>query len=401
MSVYYDFQSIPNYTIGYGTLKEMRRLTRGCGDRYLIVRDGKHISRKTEANLAASLSAAVDADPLAGENMLGRAVGLLDNIEREPEPATVAHYDFLELTATTCSFENAKALGEEIGQYSPEIVVALGGSKCLDLTRAALHFYPQYKRPVLVLCPNILSSNACANGMSVMYNEAGEQMVDFWNLAVMPEFVIVDTELILQSPVASFVAGIGDQLASSVEALHTLKKTGEERVCNYLCIEHHEAVIRLLKEHAAGAVKAMERGEATPEFESVCHAVSYYTAQEFAVATSFFAHILDEALLEYPEVRRRMHGHVVGYGVLPEMVAFGTPEQIEELVPLYREIGLPCTLRELGVTDTSYEAVLAACEKASDKIMASRAIFHWSPEEMAKAVMEADKITENICSSST
>lgn len=392
MSVYYDFQAIPNYTIGFGTLKELRRLTRGYGDKYLIIRDSKHFSETTQAKLESGLNAETDAEPLTGQNMLGRAVGLLDNIERDPEPLAAAQFEYLELTATTCSYENAKALGEQIKEHDPEIVVALGGGKCLDLARAALHFFPQYGRPVLVMCPDILSTNACANGMSVIYDEAGEQMVDFWNLEVMPEFVIVDTELILNSPVDSFVAGIGDQLASCVEALHTLEKTGEANVCIDLCIEHHEAVLRLLKKHAPGAIAAMKQGEATPEFEAVCHAVSYYTAQEFAVATSFFSHILDEALLEFPEVRRRMHGHVVGYGILPEMVAFGTPEEIPGYVRLYREIGIPCTLAELGVEDDSYEAVLAACRKASDKIMASRAIHQWTPEEMADAVMKADEL---------
>lgn len=389
MSSCYDFVSLQSYTIGCGALRELKRITRGYGKRYLIILD-HHATEGVTAVMEASLTQPVDSFACPADNPLGRATGLLDDIARPDTGNVIPEYEFYQAKERICSRRSAQVTGEKIRAYQPDVVVAVGGSKCQDLVRAALHFVGDYHRPKLVLCPTIAASNASSNGMSVMYGEDTGQMADFWSLAVMPECVIVDTEVIIRTPVSTFVAGIGDQISSSLEALHTLQTIGAYDTCDPLCIAHHRAVLDVLKNYSASAVQAMKRGEITREFEWVCHALTRYTGPQLAVATSFLSHILDEALMDLPAVAKRMHGEVVGFGVLPEMVAFGTPDEIYPWVELYRQIGLPVTLEELGLPGCDYETLLSCCRGAADKIMASRALVRWKPEEMAQAVMTAD-----------
>ena len=227
--------------------------------------------------------------------------------------------------------------------------------------------------------------------MSVLYDDSGH-MSDFWNLPVFPECQIVDTALLSKAPYELLVSGIGDQVSSSIEAIHTFDRFDERGTWDPLCRMHHEDVLEILERHGAAAVEAAKRRAVTPEFEWVCHALTYYTGEQSAIAAAYLSHVLDEALVGIPEIARRPHGLVVGYGVLPEMVVCDTPDEISRWLKLYRAIGIPATLDELAGRHVSEDELLACCRAASDKIMASRAIVHIDPEEMVRAIRTSDGI---------
>lgn len=393
MSGYYDFISFQKYTIGYGALRDIRRITYGMGERYLILHDYHcrgAVNERIRESLTMSKSDAVN---ITADNLVGRQPGLMDNLPGE-EKLVPAEVEFCQVENKVCSCQAARKVGKQIVEYHPDIVVAVGGAKCQDLVRAALHYVDRYKRPKLVLCPTVLSSNASATGMSVIYDETTGKMVDFWNLAYMPECQIVDTEILIETPADTLVSGIGDQVASSIEALHTIKRIGEWKICDPLCISHHEAVLNVLRQYSTAAVQAMKERKVTKEFEWICHALTRFTGPQFAIQTAFFSHILDEALITIPRLRTKMHGKMVGYGIIPEMVLFHTPQEIYPWVDLFEEIGIPVNLRQLGIGDYDYEAVKTCCAQAADKIMASRSIIRWTPEEMAQAVMDADRLVD-------
>lgn len=384
----YDFIALQQYTIGYGALRDIRRLTRGMGQRYLVMHD-QHCVGVINERIRESLSGL---EPVLKppDNAVGRAPGLLDSLSHADESESPCEIEFRQVVNGACTIDAARIEGDEIRRLNPDVVIAAGGAKCLDLVRAALHYVGAYRRPKLIVCPTVASSNASANGMSVIYDGDTGQMADFWSLAYMPEGAIVDTEVLIQAPTETLVAGIGDQVASSLEAIHTLKHLGEAAICDPLCIAHHQSVLDVLRTCSVDAVRAAQEKTVTKEYEWVCHAVTRYTGPQLAVATAFYSHILDEALIDIPALKGVMHGMLVGYGVLPEMVAFGTPDEMYPWIDLFAEIGIPVTLDQLGIGDISYDDLLGYCENATNKIMASRAVVRWTAKEMANAVFEAD-----------
>jgi glycerol dehydrogenase len=395
---YYDFTSIQQYTIGQGALKEIKRITFGMGETYLIIVDERHLTERIKHNIVDSFTQPIEKHLIQSENIVGRAPGLLNTLQQPDPNEVVIDYEFYNIPGKICSYETASAVGRKIKEYGPDVVVAVGSSKCLDIVRTATHFVDCYRRPKIVLCPTIVASNASATGVSIIYNQEGTQMLDFWSLAFMPECVIVDTDIVINGPVQAFVAGIGDQISSSIEALHTLERIGAYETCDRFCIAHHEAAIDVLKKYSYQAVESIKTRDITPEFEWVCHAITRYTGPQIAAATAYLSHILDEALIGFPAVAQKPHGHIVGYGVLPEMVSFGTPDAMYEWIDLYKQIGIPVSLAELGIPDASYDDIVKACEAASDKIMASRAVVRWTPDEMAAAIIKADQLATQYLS---
>jgi hypothetical protein len=53
-------------------------------------------------------------------------------------------------------------------------------------------------------------------------------------------------------------------------------------------------------------------------------------------------------------------------------------------------------LGELGIPWATQSDIEAACGESANMIMAAGALVHWTPGEMAEAVMTSDRIVEEI-----
>lgn len=143
-------------------------------------------------------------------------------------------------------------------------------------------------------------------------------------------------------------------------------------------------------------MESVRRQEITLAFEYVINCIAFETGPLGQMCNGYLAHIVDEMLLEFPSCRKLLHGERVGYAVFPELIQAGRSDQITPLVRLYRKIGLPCTLRDLGIPDVTYRELREAAVKANSKIMASLTVHRFSPDEMAQAIIAAEEYIENI-----
>ena len=82
------------------------------------------------------------------------------------------------------------------------------------ITAKAVAYYE--KTPVLI-CPTIASTDAPCSALSVIYTEEGV-FEEYLFLPSNPDMVMMDTEIIAESPVRLTVAGMGDALATYFEA---------------------------------------------------------------------------------------------------------------------------------------------------------------------------------------
>ena len=69
----------------------------------------------------------------------------------------------------------------------------------------------------MVSCPTMASKDAPTSSYSVWYDEKGAcQGFEGWG--VNPDLVLVDSQVIAEAPVRSFVAGMGDALCEALLA---------------------------------------------------------------------------------------------------------------------------------------------------------------------------------------
>lgn len=394
----YDFCGTAWYRMAPGALYDVKHITFGFGRKYLIVTGCGAVTGEAMRRITASFESPVGEHIRSFDNPVGRREGVYNTLPKTDMDTIKLEYKWIDCEGVQVTRENAKHLKEEIEACGADVVVAVGGGKVLDLVRTASHFIDSYFRPKIVLCPTLLASNAPATGLSVIYKEDGSEMEDLWAMQIKPEAVIVDTEILIKAPLRAFVAGIGDQLATYYEGIHAIEQdfynwdTVDRMSRRYLEINGE-----IVLEFAEEAVESVRRQEITPAFENIVNCIAFESGPLAQMCNGYLAHIIDEMLLEFPPCRKLYHGERVGYAVFPELMQVGEPEKIKSLVELYRKIGLPCTLEELGISGITYEELKKAAVYASSKTMARLTVHKFAPDEIVQAILDAERYINDHC----
>ena len=100
-----------------------------------------------------------------------------------------------------CSKKEIKRLGEIVKKEACDVVIGIGGGKIFDTAKAVAYYE---KTPVLI-CPTIASTDAPCSALSVIYTEEGV-FEEYLFLPSNPDMVMMDTEIIAESPVRLTVA---------------------------------------------------------------------------------------------------------------------------------------------------------------------------------------------------
>ena len=290
-------------------------------------------------------------------------------------------------TAAACSKAEARLLASAIAESGADVVVAYGASKVLDLARAALKLL-QPNRPSLVLVPTIVSSNACVGGLAVMYGDDG-RVNGFWALDRAPELVAIDLDLVLGADPRFLSAAMGDQIASSFEAIHAAAG-----LPNSAGVDAHATVLDTIRSYGASALAAVRAREMTHELECVVRCVTFATAEQQASSAVFMAHMLGEVLSSEPELSNRMHGEVVAACVPAELVVTGDVEAASAWIGVLRSLGLPASLAELGLADISRSRLEAFCRAGAGGLMTGEAARRWSAGEIAEFFLIAESLAQ-------
>lgn len=269
---------------------------------------------------------------------------------------------------SSCSFQIEKFSGEctslEIDRIIKivkssgcDIVIGIGGGKIAD-TAKAVAFYTNL--PVII-APTSASTDAACSALSVIYNEDGV-VEKYLTLPTNPNIVLMDTELIAASPTRLTVAGMGDALATYFET----RAVVGSRSKNMAGGNGSKAAVSLSKlcydtllQEGAKAKLALEAGVCTESVENIIEANTLLSGLGFESGGLAGAHSIHNGLTVIEEVSEMLHGEKVAFGTLVQLVLENAPfEEIEKVAGFCIEIGLPVTLRELGMKEVTKERVI-------------------------------------------
>lgn len=121
-----------------------------------------------------------------------------------------------EVFGGVCSHREIDRIAEVARKGSADIVVGVGGGTTLDTAKAAGH----QAGIAWATVPTVASTDAPTSALSVVYTDEGvfEEYVFFPHN---PDLVLVDTEMCANAPYRFLVSGMGDALATWVEARAT------------------------------------------------------------------------------------------------------------------------------------------------------------------------------------
>ena len=253
---------------------------------------------------------------------------------------------------------------EVIEQAGADVVVAVGGGSAIDTVKAAGHLAGIR----WANCPTVASTDAPCSALSVIYTEDGE-FEEYRFFPRNPDLVLVDSQIVANAPVALLVAGVGDALATWLEARATAR-SNSRTMAGGLPTVTGTALAQLswdvLWDNALQAVDAVRDHEVTPAVEKVIEANTLLSGLGFESGGLAAAHAVHNGLTAVAATHGLAHGQKVNIGSVTQLVLEGAPAgEIRDFIEFTTRVGLPTTLTEVGLHADDVDSLRTVADAAT------------------------------------
>lgn len=286
------------------------------------------------------------------------------------EEAVTAGLEEADLPVVRTGFERfataevVDSLAAKIREGGHDVIAGIGGGSTIDAVKAAGHLAGTSWASV----PTAASSDAPTSALAVIYTDEGE-FVEYRFFPKNPDLVLIDTGLVARAPERFLVGGIGDALATWVEARAVAKTRGKTMVGD--APTHAGGALaelswKILWENSLPALDAVRAQKVTPALEAVVEANTLLSGLGFESGGLAAAHAIHNGMTAAPQTHGLTHGEKVNIGTLAQLIMEGADSQeIEEFIAFTTQIGLPNTLTEIGLTPEDTDEVRAIAEAAT------------------------------------
>ncbi|MDR0328973.1 MAG: glycerol dehydrogenase [Planctomycetaceae bacterium] len=288
-----------------------------------------------------------------------------------------------------------KRVGDLAVKEGCNISVAIGGGKVLDVGKGAA--IDNNMRIVTV--PTIASNDSPTSAASVWYDENHIfQGFECWHFN--PDLVLVDSHVIVNAPVRSFVAGMGDALSTWVEmaaSMQTRTKNFSGGVPTLAAEALAKLCFETLLEYGVDAKRDVENHVLTPTVEKIIEANTLLSGLGFESGSLATAHAIGNELSNVPACMQAgmMHGEKVAFGVAAQLCLDDsvTAGYRGALFDFMISIGLPVTFAELNMEPLD----LAVVRTVAENVAVPGSLCHNHPFEVTAqslydAMMSADAL---------
>lgn len=292
------------------------------------------------------------------EQMGGKSLVVTTKSQYDKISQVMGTISQVELFRGECSYEEVSRVETLAREMGATVIVAVGGGKVIDVVKISAD---QLGIPSIIV-PTICATDAPTSGCAVTYTADGEYIrVEYQKTN--PRLVLIDSEIIAHAPTRFLVSGMGDAFATYLEAM-ACEATGSPNECKGggLRTRSAMALCRLctetLFEYGVQARKDNEAGIASEALESVIEANTLLSGLGFESTGLGMCHAVANAFTLIPECHVKYHGEKVAYGCLVELEMYDPLGIKERTYDFFRQIGLPTTLREMGIPAPTEEQIM-------------------------------------------
>lgn len=234
-----------------------------------------------------------------------------------------------------------------------DYIVALGGGRAIDLGKA-LAFESNAS---CIVVPTSAATDAPTSRISVKYRNGYFEKYSYY--AKSPDLVLIDTAILINSPVHFLTAGIADGLSTSIEA-RTVRENRGVNTLGAAPTFAAEAIAEkcrdVLLNYAEAAVEANKHGKVTPAFEAVVEANTLLSGIGFESGGLSIAHALHNAMVSlWGNEIKGSHGQIIALTNLQQLQIEGRKEEFSRYQALFEKLELPITYEALSVLPSANE----------------------------------------------
>ena len=262
------------------------------------------------------------------------------------------------------TYENVDMLANDPQVRQADMILAVGGGKCCDTCKVLAE---QVKKPFFTF-PTIASNCAPCTTLAIMYNADGSFKNNYYS-AKPPLFTFINDVVIAKAPVQYLQAGIGDALSKEPEVLLALRNVALDQnllVGKSLCAACTEPLLTYGRE----AIKSCENNETSAALQETALSVIISTGlvSNMTVCPEFYyntnlAHCFYYGGTIFPNAHEYLHGFWVAFGVLVLLDYDNQIELRDRVLEFCRDIKLPVTLADIGLTEDNLDALIDKATK--------------------------------------
>lgn len=262
-----------------------------------------------------------------------------------------------------CSLSEIDKVADLVEKNSFDGVIGVGGGKVLDLVKATCH--TTHRQAILV--PTLASNCSPWAALSVLYDDTGA-FIRYDVYPVSSSLVLIEPRILVNGPVNMLIAGIGDTLAKWYEADVQMASIENKPVPLQISYYAAKQCQELLLAHSKGAIEAAKSGVINDDFIKVVETIGAMAGLVGGFGDYYGrvagAHSIHNGLTILEETHHALHGDKVAYGILVQLVLEEKWDEIDRLIPIYREWGLPISISEIGVQNLTQDMIIAVAQKA-------------------------------------
>lgn len=312
-----------------------------------------------------------------------------------------------------CSRTVVKALQEFAKANKCACTIGLGGGKAIDTSKCVAAGNP------LIICPTIAATDAPTSHSAVLYTDDHE-FDDYAYFRQSPSVVLIDLNVIANAPSRFLVSGMGRrtlhlfrskskrQQRFQRQRRSSLRSRPQERHSPRLRHVHRCGTCRaLLSQPHQRRCKSENRLRlhvVTPAFEKIVETNILLSGLGFESGGLAAAHAIHDGLTAIHDIHACcMHGEVVAFGTICQLVLENSPEEeLYEVLNFCDEVGLPVCLHDLMTNPRTGEVIREELTEEEYKIVAAKTCipdesihnmpFPVTEDMVIAAIKAADKI---------
>ncbi|MHA8262687.1 glycerol dehydrogenase [Lactobacillaceae bacterium Melli_B3] len=276
-------------------------------------------------------------------------------------------------------------------QHGSQVVIGLGGGKTVDTAKA---IGDKLKIKVAIM-PTMASTDAPTSRLSVIYQDDGT-FSNYLFYGKNPDLVLVDTRVVANAPVRTLISGIGDALATNVEAQAVAQGGGTNMLGANQTLAGN-AIAQMCEDtlfkYGNEAVLSSAENLDTKALDRIVEANTLMSGLGFESGGLAAAHAIYNGMTVLKNDSESMtHGEKVAFGLLTQLYLAGADkETFERYLAFEVSIGLPTTFEDLKMPNVTDEELLAVAKAAnSENDTMSEMPFKVEPDDIVQAMKGVD-----------